>query len=139
MSQVSYRAREYLWVVTQLDLEIFCNQFRIILRLPAFDFDWENVWQWGLTKIENGYVEINISRKHKHGEPLIEEPIMVLLLVDSTAPVNYDKEWLMENLILVYGQTIANLTMQSAYYGVVEYVSGEDFVYKPSRTFKPQN
>jgi hypothetical protein len=138
MSQVSYRAREYLWVVAPLDLEVFCNQFRAALQLPAFHFDAENVWEWGLTRIENGYVEVNISRKHSHGESLLEEPIHVLLLVDNSAPVNYDRDWLIENLVVTYGQTIANLTKQPTHYGVVEYISGEDFVYKPSRTFNPR-
>jgi hypothetical protein len=139
MSQVSYRAREYLWVITPLDLEMFCNQLRDELQLPAFNFDWENVWQWGLTKIENGCVEINISRKHNHGKPLVEEPIMVLLLVENTAPTNYNKSWLMKNLVLTYGQIIANLAKQPVSYGTVEYLAGENFIYKPSQTFKPQN
>jgi hypothetical protein len=138
MSQVSYRAREYLWVVAPLDLEVFCNQFRAALQLPAFHFDAEDVWEWGLTRIENGYVEVNISRKHRHGESLLEEPIHVLLLVDNSAPVNYDREWLIENLVVTYGQTIANLTKQPTHYGVVEYVGGEDFIYMPSQTFEPQ-
>jgi hypothetical protein len=137
MSPASYRVREYVWVVAPLAIEVFCNQLRAALQLPAFRFDAENVWEWGLTRIENSYVEINISRKHRHGEPLLDEPIMILLLVDNAAPVTYDKDWIIENLVGTYGQTIANFTNQPTYYGVVEYVGGEDFIYRPSRTFQP--
>lgn len=139
MAQTSYRAREYLWVITPLDLEVFCNQLSVALHLPAFRLDAENVWEWGLTRIENGYVEINISRKHYHGQPLIEEePIMVLLLVADNAPAKYDRDWLMKTLVETYGQVIADITRQPTYYGIVEYIGSEAFIYKPSRTFEPQ-
>ncbi len=138
MSQVSYRVREYLWVTAPIELEIFCNQLGNDLQLPAFRFDCENVYEWGLTKIEHGYLEINISRKHNKGTPLFNEPICVLFLVENIAPISYDKAWVMRNFIQVYGQAIANLVKQTVYYGTVEYLGNEDFSYQPSQTFKPQ-
>src|ERR1043165_2748609 len=138
MPQVSYRVREYLWVTASSNLEDFCNQLGSNLSLPTFDFDAENVWEWGLTKIEQWHLEVNISRKHKSGEPLLNEPIHVLLLVENTAPINYDSDWVTRNLVPMYGQAIANLTNQLAYFGKVEYLSGNDFSYHTSHIFEPQ-
>jgi len=138
MSRVNYRVREYLWVTAPIELETFCSRLSSESELPTFDFDAENVYEWGLTKIEKGCVEVNISRKHKNGESLFNEPIHVLLLVENTSPISYDSEWVTRNLVPVYGQTIANLTQQITYYGNVEYLGGDDFSYNPSRKFEPQ-
>lgn len=138
MSRVSYSVREYLWVTAPMALETFCDQFSSELLLPAFNFDYENVWEWGLTKVEQGYLEVNISRKHKSSEPLLNEPMHILLLVEHTAPINYDGEWVMRNLVPIYGQAIANLTGQPTYHGKVEYLGGNNFSYDPSRKFEPQ-
>ena len=138
MSQVSYRVREYLWVTASIPLEILCDRLGSTLLLPSFNFDAENVWEWGLTKIEQGHLEVNISRKHKSGKPLLNEPIHVLLLVENTAPVSYDSEWVTRNLVPVYGQAIANLTSQPTYHGKVDYLGDNDFSYYPSVKFEPQ-
>jgi len=138
MSQVSYRVRENLWVTASISLEKFCDQLSNDLSLPAFDLEAENVWEWGFTKIEHGHLEVNISRKHKSGEPLLNEPIHILLLVENTAPISYDGEWVTKNLVPVYGKTIANLTRQPTYSGKVDYLGGNDFSYHPLRKFDPQ-
>jgi hypothetical protein len=138
MPQVSYRVHEYLWVTVPITLEAFCNQLGNDLQLPAFDFDYENVWEWGLTKIEQWHLEVNISRKHQGGGPLLNEPIHILLLVENTAPISYDSEWVKRNLVPVYGQAVANLTNQPTYYGKVEYLRSNDFSYLPLHTFEPQ-
>lgn len=119
-----------------LTLETFCNQLRTSLQLPAFEFDSENVWEWGLTKIENGFVEVNISRKHNGGEPLFEEPLTILLLVEDNALAKYDRDWVISHLVPEFGQVIANLTKQATYYGTVEYLGGDEFIFNPSRTFQ---
>ena len=137
MSQVSYRVRENLWVTAPIELETFCNQLRAELAFPTFDFYAENVYEWGLTKIEQGHLEVNISRKHNGGEPLFSERINILLLVENTAPRSYDSEWVTKNLVPVYGQAIANLTGQITYYGNVEYLGNEDFSYHSSQKFDP--
>ena len=138
MTQVTHRVREYLWVTAPLTLAEFCDQLSHRLHLPEFDFDGENVWEWSLSRIENNYVEVNISRKHKMGEPLLGDPLTVLLLVGDDAPSKYDKNWIVANLIPKFGQAIANLTKQPAYHGEVKYLGGDDFAYESSHTFQPQ-
>ena len=138
MPQVSYRVRESLWVTVPITLEAFCNQLVDVLQLPTFNFDCENLWEWGLTKIERGYLEVNIARKHNKGEPLLKEPFHILLLVENTAPASYDSEWVIRNLVPVYGQAIANLTSQPTYHGKVDYLGDNDFSYYPSVKFEPQ-
>ncbi len=131
-----YRVRESLWVTAPLTLETFCNQLRTLLQLPAFEFDGENVWEWGLTKIENGFIEVNISRKLNWGKLLFEEPLIILLLVEDNAPAKYDRDWMISHLVPEFGQDIANLTKQVTYYGTVEYLGEVELVYKPSRAFQ---
>ncbi len=138
MSQVSYRVREKLWVTAPIELETFCNQLSSELELPAFNFDAENIYEWGITKIEHGHLEVNISRKHHHGEILFNEPIHILLLVENTAPLSYDSEWVRKNLVPVYGQAIANLTGQNTYHGNIEYLGNDDFSYQPTQKFEPR-
>lgn len=138
MPQFSYRVRQHLWVTVSSDLEIFCNQLGRELKLPPFEFDAENVFEWGIIKIENGFIEVNISRKHKRGETLLNEPIHILLFVENSAPISYDDDWVIQNLVPVYGQAIANLTNQPTYYGKVEYLGDNDFSYHSSHTFAPQ-
>jgi len=138
MSQFSYRVRQHLWVTVPSDLGTFCNQLSHELNLPPFEHDAENIFEWGITKIEKGCIEVNISRKHKRGEPLLDEPMHILFLVENTAPVSYDEDWIKLNLIPVYGQAIANLTNQTAYHGEIKYLGGNDFSYHSSDTFDPQ-
>ena len=137
MTHSSFRARVSLWVVTPIELDVFCNQLADQLRLPSFNFDAENVYEWGLTKIEQGWVEINISRKHNPGDPDFEEPFHILFLVENTAPAKYDNSWVVDNLVRIYGQAIANLTSKPAYYGDIKYVGSEAYTYRPATTFTP--
>jgi hypothetical protein len=139
MSQASYRVREFLWVTVPMELDTFCDLLGSKLELPAFHFDAENVYEWGITKTEHGHVEVNISRKHNKGEPLFDEPICILLLVENAAPPIYDSEWITKNLVPVYGQIVANLTGKRAYYGNIEYLGDENFSYHPSKEFEPHS
>ena len=120
-----------------MELDVFCNLLADKLELPEFRFDAENVYAWGITKIEHGHVEVNISRKHNHGETLFHEPVCILFLVDNTALQLYDSEWITKNLVPVYGQIVANLTGQRAYYGNIEYLGDENFSYHPTIEFEP--
>lgn len=138
MPQFSYRVSKYLWVTVPSELHVFCNQLSTELKLPTFKFDAENVYEWGITKIEQGYVELNISRKHNRGEPLPNEPVHILFLVEHTAPISYDSQWVVDNLIPDYGQAIANLTSQSTYFGDIKYIESNDFSYHPLHTYEPQ-
>jgi hypothetical protein len=130
--------REYLWVTTSLTLEEFGDQLSNALQWSEFDFDYENVWEWGITKIEDNYIKVNISRKHHRGEPLLEEPLTVLFLVRNDGLPKYNKNWIRANLFPKFGQTIANLTKQAVYFGTAKHLGGDDFAYEPSGAFQPQ-
>ena len=138
MPQFSYRVRKCLWVTAPSELDVFCNQLSIEMGLPTFKFDAENVYEWGIIKLEQGYVELNISRKHNRGEPLQNEPVHILFLVEHTAPINYDAQWVSDNLIPDYGQAIANLTSQPTYFGDINYIESNDYSYHPLHIYEPQ-
>ena len=82
-------------------LEDFGARLAAAMSLPAFEYDGENVYEWGQALTESGHVEVNISRKHGGFNPP-PGPISVTLLLSGDAPVEWDEEWLTEHLLPQY-------------------------------------
>ena len=89
-------------------LEEFGTQLASAMNLPPFEYDGENVYEWGQTLTENNHIEVNISRKHGDDDPP-PGPISVILLVSGDAPVEWDEQWLSEHLLPQY--TRASVTI----------------------------
>lgn len=90
-------------------LEQFCEQLAEKLNLPAFEYDDENVYEWGFVQIEYGFIEVNISRPHNGRNPPFDA-LAVLLLVSEKAPVEWNADWLAENLMPQYAQAILEIS-----------------------------
>jgi len=71
------------------------------MNLPPFEYDGENVYEWGQTLTGNDYVEVNITRKHGGFDPP-PGPISVILLVSGDAPSEWNEQWLTEHLLPQY-------------------------------------
>jgi len=82
-------------------LEDFGTQLASALDLPPFEYDGENVYEWGQTLTGNDYVEVNITRKHGGFDPP-PGPISVILLVSGDAPSEWNEQWLTEHLLPQY-------------------------------------
>ena len=44
----------------------------LVMNLAAFDYDAENVYEWGQALTKDGHLEINISRRHGYVPPASE-------------------------------------------------------------------
>ena len=81
-----------------LALEDFCEELGVIMHLPDFVYNGENVYQWGFAQIENGCVEINISCLNEPDPSAPVEYILSLMVSKAAAP-GLDKNWLEQNLL----------------------------------------
>ena len=98
-------------------LEDFGAALASTMNLLAFEYDSENVYEWGQTLAENGLVEVNISREHgwedAPGKDAPGENISVTLEVSKDAPVEWDRQWMSDYLLPQYVQAVdAFKTMQ---------------------------
>ena len=89
-------------------LEDFGTQLALVTDLPAFEYDCENVYEWGQTLIGNNQIEVNISRKHGAFNPP-PGAISVILLVSGNAPIEWDEQWLTEHLLPQYTKIIRDI------------------------------
>ena len=94
---------EVLWTQT---LEDFGAALASTLGLLDFEYDSENVYEWGQTLAENGLVEVNISREHgwldAPDENAPGENISVILMVSKNAPIKWDEQWMSDYLLPQY-------------------------------------
>ena len=84
-------------------LEEFGTQLALIMDLPAFEYDGENVYEWGQTLTANDCIEVNITRRHGGFNPP-PSPISVILLVSHDAPEEWNEQWLTEHLLPQYAK-----------------------------------
>jgi len=90
-------------------LEEFGTQLCRLMDLPDFDYDGENVYEWGQTLTLNDLVEVNISRKHGGFHPP-PGPISVIFQVSKDAPIEWDAEWIAEHLLPQFTQAVVEIT-----------------------------
>ena len=95
------RLRDGFEVPWAQSLEDFGTALAAAMRLPDFDYDSENVYEWGQTLAENGFVEVNISREHGW-EDAPGESISVILMVSKNAPVEWGEQWTSDYLLPRY-------------------------------------
>ena len=91
-------------------LENFGTSLAAAMRLSDFEYDSENVYEWGQTLAENGSVEVNISREHgwedAPGESIPGESISVILMVSKNAPVEWGEQWMSDCLLPQYVEAV---------------------------------
>ena len=88
---------ECLTVPWSQPFEEFGTALATALDLPEFEYDAENVYEWGQTLAENGLVEVNISREHGWLD----------------APIEWGKQWMSDYLLSQYVEAVdAIKTMQ---------------------------
>ena len=105
---------EVPWTQT---LEDFGAVLASTIGLPEFEYDSENVCEWGQTLAENGLVEVNISREHgwldAPDENAPGENISITLMVSKNAPIEWGKQWMSDYLLSQYVEAVdAIKTMQ---------------------------
>ena len=109
------RLRDGFEVPWAQSLENFGTSLAAAMRLPDFDYDSENVYEWGQTLAENGFVEVNISREHGWedapgesipGESIPGESISVILMVSKNAPVEWGEQWMSDYLLPRYVEAV---------------------------------
>ena len=76
------------------------------MRLTSFDYDAENVYEWGQALTKDGHIEVNISRRHGYVPPA-SDFISVNLLVSKDAPPEWDEQWVAQHLLPQYAEAIA--------------------------------
>ena len=99
------RLRDGFEVPWAQSLENFGTSLAAAMRLPDFDYDSENVYEWGQTLAENGFVEVNTSREHGW-EDAPGESISVILMVSKNAPVEWGEQWMSDYLLPRYVETV---------------------------------
>jgi hypothetical protein len=110
-----------LWFRTFLTLDSLCAQLEKQLGLRSFEFDAENVFEWGEAEALDGTWEINVSRKHKSGSPLPQEPYHVRLKGKHPP-------------LALLARVLAQITTSPVHWGTIEYVGGNDYAYHPIST-----
>lgn len=117
---------EKIWFLSELELFKLCRLIQKEFNLQEFEFDAENLYEWGIATDQDGLWQINISRKHREGEPQPQEFYHLLFAGDVPA---LDK--------IAHG--IARLIDREVYFGAINYLGGDDYQYCPSNTFKLDN
>lgn len=92
-------------------LEDFGTQLALALNLSAFEYDSENVYEWGQALTGDSYIEVNISRKHGAFQPP-PGSVSIILLVSNNAPVDWNEQWLIEHLLPQYAKAGHEIMMQ---------------------------
>ncbi|HZH17925.1 MAG TPA: hypothetical protein VE057_26470 [Archangium sp.] len=127
--------REALWLTAPLTLEVLCEALQEALNVPPFEFDAENVYEWGISFVERGTVELNVSRKHRMGEPRMEEPFHILLLAREVK--GEQAREMIARLVREVGPVMATATGVPVHHGDLRYVRGDEYTYEVWRTFQP--
>ncbi len=81
-----------------MPLQEFCDGLGAMIHLPAFIYDSENEYQWGFVQLEQGCVEINISRPHDPGNSGLVSYTISLMVSEGASP-EFDKTWLNQSLM----------------------------------------
>lgn len=125
-----------LWTIAPIELDQLCDVLGQTLGIGPFQHDSENVWAWGYAHVEDDHLEVNVARKHEDFEPLLEDPIHVMLLVPGNAGQHREEE-IRETWLPRVGQALANATGVSAYSGQWHYLRSDNFEYDVEREFTP--
>src|SRR5512138_921385 len=104
---------EHLAVECELNLQDFCTRLQTALGLPEFNFDGENLTEWG--SVEVGYVEYNVSRPYDPGMLQKWDQTLppgcnfgISLIVYREHPRAGDQQWSFNKLVTPIGQIIAD-------------------------------
>jgi len=89
-------------------LEDFGEKLAQAMDLAPFEYDAENVYEWGQTLTANNQIEVNITRKHGGFHPP-PGPISVILCVSRNALSEWTDEWVTENLLPHYVRASAEI------------------------------
>ena len=107
------RLRDGFKVLWTQALEDFGAALAATMGLSDFEYDSENVYEWGQTLAENGFVEVNISREHgwedAPGESIPGESISVILMVSKNAPVEWGEQWMSDYLLPQYARAVETI------------------------------
>ena len=98
----------------------------------------KNVWQWGLSLMENETIEINVSRMHDNGDSLLDAPIHVRLLIYGDAPSTWKQIAKVKSFVAECGQAMADIANIEAYSGRVRYLRNNALDFGPKQVFKPK-
>ena len=107
------RAAVYLSEASWLTLEDFCEKLGAIMCLPELVYDGENEYQWGFVHLENGYVEINISRLNEP-DPFAPVDYTLSLMASKAAAPGLEKTWL-EQILLPNVEAALKLLRETNY------------------------
>jgi hypothetical protein len=129
--------RESLWLTAPLTLEELCEVMREALKVPPFEFDGENVWEWGISALERATVELNVSRKHRMGKPLLQEPFHVRLI--SREVTRGQEREVLARLALEVGRVTATAVGVPVHHGNLCYIRADNYAYEVWRTFQPSS
>jgi hypothetical protein len=125
-----------LWVTSSLGLREFARRLAAALGLPPFSGGDENVWEWQLVRLENGLLEVNLSRRHNAGTARASDySIGAILIVAAEAPPEWDEAWARRTWVEKLGRAMASVAGETAYHGHVRYLGDEEFTYEPQSEF----
>jgi hypothetical protein len=113
--------RNCLWLRASIELDDLCRNLEAPLLLAPFEYDAENVFEWGEAKALDGRWEIDVSRKHDDGAPLPEEPYHVMLKGEHPG---------MEHI----ARTLARVAKAPVHWGTIKYLGGNEYSYHATST-----
>jgi hypothetical protein len=126
-----FHLKRALWLTAPLTLEALCDELSNIVQLPSFDFDFENLYEWGIAYEDTHHVELNVSRKHAGGEPRCNDPFHILL-ISRAEEEPFDE---LVRLSYMYAERIASQIGVPVYAGEIRYLGGDDYAYDIVRVF----
>ncbi len=122
------RSRTYnadrLWFRCPLELGALCAALQPVLKLGEIRFDSENLYEWAEADSVQGEWGINISRKHRGGTPLPNEPFHVLTTGNPPRTAEL-------------AAAVCPIAHADVFWGRIEYVGGEDFAYHATGSCRP--
>src|SRR5689334_11122187 len=111
-----------LWFISELNLVNLCQILEIELQLQEFEFDMENLYEWAEAEAQDNSWKINISRKHREGDPLPDE-FYHILFAGQPPDLN------------IIAQQIATIIKVPVNLGSIIYLGGDDYDYKVIQQF----
>lgn len=114
------------------------------MELPPFEFDCENMTEWGSIETEGGLLGVNVSRPYERGTLHEWDPSVpmgcnfgISLVVSKEAPESWTHQWAAAELVPRYAQEIADLAGAEVYYHRTWFGPGQnvmrDGVFSPKR------
>ena len=121
------------WIKTDMEHSEIGDRLQDSEITSAFEYDYENVYEWFEANLIDRNAKLNVSRAHHVGNIPSDEPLHFMLIGSSeTTSAAELSEWTCD-----IARFVSKSLRQTIEIGKIEHVSGDDYVYHSSESIVP--